>query len=96
MDDHVARRAAMCTVRVAGRRGRSQLRNHNSTQCPPNAGHSAISVATGHAATPPRGNAIAAPMMAAIAPVRISVLRSGSRQGWKSDFIALNALVPAT
>jgi hypothetical protein len=55
------------------------LRNQSSTQCPPNDGHSAISVATGQRLKPPIRPASNRPTASAMSPVRSRVVRSGSR-----------------
>src|SRR5690348_2436029 len=79
---HTMRRAANCTTRVPGRRGRSQLRNHTSTKCPPSDGHKTSSVMSGQRATPARErNAISPPTMTAMDTVRTSVLRTDSWYG---------------
>ena len=75
--NHTRSRAITCIARDGGIRGRSQFRNHTSTQCPPNDGHNTSKLATAHPASPPRKPMIA-PTTIAIATVRNNVVRSGS------------------
>src|SRR5438132_4131613 len=88
--NHTATRAPTCTARATERRGRSQLRNHSSTQWPPKENQNTKKVASGQRPSPPRHRASTPPTTSAIVPVRTSVFRRGSRKGCQGGVIDLH------
>ena len=82
--NHSETRATTCTPRAAGRRGRSQFRNHTSNQCPPKEGNRANKVNKGHRDNLPAIKPATAPKRLAMVNVRITTEASGSRYGFQT------------